>query len=276
VSRSDHFTVRVECIIVWAAFTFTLLASFAGPFHIVSRFTPLGAGYVQFSLPKEVLPHDHLCSDLNRPVVAVAAHRKARPATVLALLCTAALSAITLRRRRSSSPTPSAPSRAGELRRRTAALAPRAAPSRRPMPSADGCPATAVTIGTSLYGEGTDSFGNIFFLDTTNEILHRVDARSGIMTVLAGGATTVGCSGQADKFGDNCLAATQTGAFNNPRGLTIDPYGKRNHRRLQRRSRGDCLATRYRRSAPRARSATCESLPATLRAVLPVEPRPPA
>lgn len=89
----------------------------------------------------------------------------------------------------------------------------------------DGCPANLVALGTSLYGEGTDSFGNIFFLDTTNEVLHRVDARSGIMTVLAGGATTVGCAGQADKFGDNCLAATQTGAFNNPRGTTVDPYG---------------------------------------------------
>ncbi len=81
----------------------------------------------------------------------------------------------------------------------------------------DGCPASLALLGTTLYGEGTDNFGNIFFLDTGNEILHRVDARSGIMTVLAGGATTVGCTGQADKFGDNCLAATQTGAFNNPR-----------------------------------------------------------
>jgi pectin methylesterase-like acyl-CoA thioesterase len=89
----------------------------------------------------------------------------------------------------------------------------------------DGCPATSVALGTSLYGEGTDPFGNIFFLDTTNEIMHRVDARSGIMTVLAGGATTVGCGGQADKFGDNCLASTQTGSFNNPRGLSVDPYG---------------------------------------------------
>jgi pectin methylesterase-like acyl-CoA thioesterase len=89
----------------------------------------------------------------------------------------------------------------------------------------DGCPATLSLLGTTLYGEGTDPAGNIFFVDTGNQIMHRVDARSGIMTVLAGGATTVGCAGQADKFGDNCLAATQTGAFNNPRGMTIDPYG---------------------------------------------------
>ena len=89
----------------------------------------------------------------------------------------------------------------------------------------DGCPATLSLLGTTLYGEGTDPAGNIFFVDTGNQILHRVDARSGIMTVVAGGATTVGCAGQADKFGDNCLAATQTGAFNNPRGMSVDPYG---------------------------------------------------
>ena len=89
----------------------------------------------------------------------------------------------------------------------------------------DGCPATLAALGSSLYGEGSDPFGNIFFLDTTNEIMHKVDARSGIMTVVAGGASTVGCTGQADKFGDNCIAATQTGGFNNPRGLSVDPYG---------------------------------------------------
>ena len=89
----------------------------------------------------------------------------------------------------------------------------------------DGCPATQALLGSVLYGEGTDPFGNVFFLDTTNEVIHKVDARSGIMTLAAGGASPAGCTAQADKFGDNCLAATQTGAFNNPRGLTVDPYG---------------------------------------------------
>jgi len=89
----------------------------------------------------------------------------------------------------------------------------------------DGCPATQALLGSVLYGEGTDPFGNIFFLDTTNEVIHKIDARSDIMTLVAGGASPVGCTAQADKFGDNCVAATQTGAFNNPRGLTVDPYG---------------------------------------------------
>jgi len=89
----------------------------------------------------------------------------------------------------------------------------------------DGCPATQALLGSVLYGEGTDPFGNIFFLDTTNEVIHKIDARSGIMTLVAGGASPAGCTAQADKFGDNCLAATQTGAFNNPRGMTVDPYG---------------------------------------------------
>jgi pectin methylesterase-like acyl-CoA thioesterase len=89
----------------------------------------------------------------------------------------------------------------------------------------DGCPAAQAFLGSSLYGEGADPFGNIFFLDTTNEVVHKIDARSGIMTLVAGGASPAGCTAQADKYGDNCLAATQTGAFNNPRGLTVDPYG---------------------------------------------------
>ena len=89
----------------------------------------------------------------------------------------------------------------------------------------DGCPATQALLGSVLYGEGTDPFGNVFFLDTTNEVIHKVDARSGIMTLVAGGASPAGCTAQTDKYGDNCVAATQTGAFNNPRGLTVDPYG---------------------------------------------------
>jgi hypothetical protein len=166
-----------------------------------------------------------LRSDLIRPVVAVVADAKARPAAVLALFVASVLSVTTLAQTPIVFPnTISTVAGGGTAPTKSAACSP-GSPYTSLDAYGDGCPATAVTIGTSLYGEGTDGFGNIFFLDTTNQIAHRVDARSGIMTVLAGGATTVGCSGQADKYGDNCLAATQTGAFNNPRGLTIDPYG---------------------------------------------------
>ncbi len=89
----------------------------------------------------------------------------------------------------------------------------------------DGCPATQVGLSTNLYGVAADSVGNVYVLDQTNLVIHKIDAQSGIMTRAAGGSTTVGCAGQADKYGDNCLAATQTGSFGNPRGLSADPYG---------------------------------------------------
>ncbi|HEY0307760.1 MAG TPA: pectinesterase family protein [Acidobacteriaceae bacterium] len=89
----------------------------------------------------------------------------------------------------------------------------------------DGCLATQVGLSLNLYGVAADNVGNVFVLDQTNAVIHKIDGQSGIMTRAAGGATTVGCSGQADKYGDNCLAATQTGAFASTRGLTTDPYG---------------------------------------------------
>jgi pectin methylesterase-like acyl-CoA thioesterase len=88
----------------------------------------------------------------------------------------------------------------------------------------DGCPATLVGLGTSQWGIGTDKYGNIFWLDNGNKIVHKIDARSGIMTKVAGGITSYGCTGQTSSYGDNCVAAAKFGGFN-ARGMTVDPWG---------------------------------------------------
>jgi hypothetical protein len=87
----------------------------------------------------------------------------------------------------------------------------------------DGCPATLALLGTTLYGNAVDSAGNIYLLDTGNKVIHKIDARSGLMTRVAGLASTPGCGTQTTSVGDGCLAATQTGGFN-PRGMAMDPY----------------------------------------------------
>ena len=88
----------------------------------------------------------------------------------------------------------------------------------------DGCPANLVSLGTSQWGIGVDKFGNIFWLDNGNKVIHKIDARSGIMTKVAGGISSYGCTGQTSPYGDNCVAALNFGGFN-ARGMTVDPWG---------------------------------------------------
>jgi len=89
----------------------------------------------------------------------------------------------------------------------------------------DGCPATQALFSSSDFrgGVATDPLGNVYVADTSNSLIRRIDARSGIITVFAGGNTI--CAGAVDKTGDGCLATTATGGFNNPRGIGSDPYG---------------------------------------------------
>src|SRR5580700_11256005 len=96
----------------------------------------------------------------------------------------------------------------------------------------DGCLAVNGVFGAAARGGvQVDAFGNIFVADDINSIVHVINPTTGVMTVLAGGAsavctaaTGVGASGAVDSEGDGCLAATQTkpGAA---RGIGIDPYG---------------------------------------------------
>jgi hypothetical protein len=143
---------------------------------------------------------------------------------VLTLLCTAALSAITLAQTPIAFPnTITTVAGGGTTPAKNTACA-----TGSPFTSTDafgnGCPATGVAIGVNEFGQGMDSFGNLFFYDNTNQIAHKLDARSGIMTAVAGAASVTGCASPGDKYGDNCVAATQTAGFN-VRNLTVDPYG---------------------------------------------------
>jgi pectin methylesterase-like acyl-CoA thioesterase len=88
----------------------------------------------------------------------------------------------------------------------------------------DGCPATQAVFGAADFrgGVATDQLGNVYIADTTNNLIRKIDPRSGLITAFVGGNTI--CSTALDKTGDGCLT-TATGGFNQPRGIGSDPYG---------------------------------------------------
>jgi pectin methylesterase-like acyl-CoA thioesterase len=90
----------------------------------------------------------------------------------------------------------------------------------------NGCPATNAVFSTDGRGGlGVDGQGNVFVVDTNNNNLRRIDGRTGIVTAFAGGGTACGtANGQSDGYGDGC-PYLQTGSFNHPRGVNVDPYG---------------------------------------------------
>ncbi len=96
----------------------------------------------------------------------------------------------------------------------------------------DGCLSTNAVFGAAgRGGVQVDAFGNVFVADDVNSIIHVIDPTSGIMRVLAGGASNIctaatgaGASGAIDTAGDGCLAATQT-KTSSYRGIGMDPYG---------------------------------------------------
>jgi sugar lactone lactonase YvrE len=82
--------------------------------------------------------------------------------------------------------------------------------------TASGSPATQLSLGTVSVG-GIDASGNLYFVDGTSGLLWRIDANSGIATVIAGGATSnakgTACNGSTspatgpvaiDSLGDGC------------------------------------------------------------------------
>jgi sugar lactone lactonase YvrE len=88
----------------------------------------------------------------------------------------------------------------------------------------DGCPATssAIFTNTDLHDVGVDPIGNVYFLDIgTYTMVRKIDARSGIVTVIAGsdagsnlsGAAAV-CTATIDQYGDNCPASDGKGNIN--------------------------------------------------------------
>ncbi|MGA2438260.1 MAG: hypothetical protein ABSF57_07080 [Acidobacteriaceae bacterium] len=84
----------------------------------------------------------------------------------------------------------------------------------------DGCLATEIELGNTAIGGATpgarsavaDAGGNVFFTDYSNALVRRIDAVTGIVTAVAGGATsspasgaTCGTNTSSDAIGDGCL-----------------------------------------------------------------------
>jgi hypothetical protein len=99
----------------------------------------------------------------------------------------------------------------------------------------DGCLATEVLLGTSATAPGAraaiaDSQGNVFFGDYVNGVVHRVDAATGILSAVAGGAAsspasgaTCGANTSTDAKGDGCLSTLVH--LSHPTGLAFAPNG---------------------------------------------------
>jgi pectin methylesterase-like acyl-CoA thioesterase len=87
----------------------------------------------------------------------------------------------------------------------------------------DGCPGINTAFSSDFRGGlQVDGFGNVFIMDSTNSLLRKIDARSGLVTAVTGTALT-GCTTSSDGYGDGCpLAETKLGTA---RGVNIDPYG---------------------------------------------------
>ena len=68
----------------------------------------------------------------------------------------------------------------------------------------DGCPANDAMI----YPQGLvlDQAGNLYIADAFHNLVRKVNAATGIISIFAGGGT--GCPGQTDSFGDGCPATS--------------------------------------------------------------------
>jgi sugar lactone lactonase YvrE len=91
----------------------------------------------------------------------------------------------------------------------------------------DGCPATSAYFNTPASGDlrggvATDPAGNVYVMDTEDAAVRMINARSGIITLVAGLGTA--CSSKTDSNGDNCPLAN-TKFSSTPRGIASDPYG---------------------------------------------------
>ena len=112
----------------------------------------------------------------------------------------------------------------------------------------DGCLATEASLSSTVSAPATtrsaaaDSEGNVFFIDSVNNLIRRVDAHTGVVTTVAGftvpstsqtAPTFTGIASQAtcpnskyaqqDAYGDGCLATEVPMA--SPQALALDPQG---------------------------------------------------
>lgn len=93
----------------------------------------------------------------------------------------------------------------------------------------DGCLATEIQLVSPRYAT-VDKNGNVFFSDYTNHLVRRVDAATGVVTAVAGGAAKSPAKGAAcgsgtstDADGDGCPATSVE--LDNPTGLVFDTTG---------------------------------------------------
>jgi pectin methylesterase-like acyl-CoA thioesterase/sugar lactone lactonase YvrE len=87
----------------------------------------------------------------------------------------------------------------------------------------DGCPGINTAFSADFRaGLQVDGQGNVFIMDSSNSLLRKIDARSGLVTAVTGTSTT-GCGTSSDNYGDGCpLAQTK---LSTARGVNVDPYG---------------------------------------------------
>ena len=106
-------------------------------------------------------------------------------------------------------------------------------------PSGDGCPVTSasvsVGVGSDIHDVGVDGQGNVYFIDnSSNTVIRRIDARTGIITVYAGSFIIQGqCASAYDKYGDGCVSSDgkanattgYTGGLGKARGMAVTRNG---------------------------------------------------
>jgi Bacterial Ig-like domain (group 3)/NHL repeat len=95
----------------------------------------------------------------------------------------------------------------------------------------DGCLATEVVLNAPRFAT-EDKLGNIFFSDSANAIVRRIDATTGVISLVAGGAATSpaaeaacpsGSGSSTDGDGDGCLGTDVK--LGKPHGLAFSPSG---------------------------------------------------
>jgi hypothetical protein len=97
----------------------------------------------------------------------------------------------------------------------------------------NGCRATSSVTSTDIHDVGVDPEGNVYFIDNASpDMIRRIDAHSGLVTLFAGSIKSTVCTNAIDKYGDNCLAndgnGNQSGGFTSlttARGLAVVKNG---------------------------------------------------
>jgi sugar lactone lactonase YvrE len=85
----------------------------------------------------------------------------------------------------------------------------------------DGCSGSVAKL-SGVRAMVVDPQGNLVFADVGDNLVRRWNSQTGVVTVIAGGATTV-CSGASDAVGDGCLGPqSQLGGA---RGVAVDTAG---------------------------------------------------